>query len=523
MYKMIMNRRFDQRGRGMLGSSGPRALRAEPERLRAEVPFGTEASMLFFDALERAWRERRTLLCVGLDPRLEPGEPASRLYDKAMRLAEATAASAACFKPNAAFFEAYGAEGLSWLAKLIKDIPEGRPVLLDAKRCDIGPTAEAYAKACFEELKADAVTLSPYMGRDAVDPFLAYADKAVFLLARTSNPGAGAFQDLMIGDEALYEIVARRAVSWSDRVGLVAAANDPAGLARVRRAAPAAWLLAPGIGAQGGDLAEAWAAGSRADGLGLLPVAARSVAGASDPGAAAAALADRMRRAYEGRAAAVGSAAPAVSAAPAALPGAGSDAALKRRIMRGLIDTGCFKTGLFTLKSGKVSPFYVDLRKLISDPALMDDVAEAYARLAADSGFDRLAGIPAAALPLATAAAMKMRKPMIWPRMPAKDHGTGNTIEGGFKEGERALLLDDLITTGKSKEEAIDILRSAGLKVDELVVLIERGKQGRKDMEARGVKLKAFFHVRELFALCESLGILGADERRTLEAYADAE
>lgn len=499
----------------MLVSGGPLASDAELKRLRAEVLFGTEASMFFFDALERAWRERRTLLCVGLDPRLEPGEPASRLYDKAMRLAEATAASAACFKPNAAFFEAYGAEGLSWLAKLIKDIPEGRPVLLDAKRCDIGPTAEAYAKACFTELKADAVTLSPYMGRDAVDPFLAYADKAVFMLARTSNPGAGDFQDLQVGGERLYEAVARKAASWSDRVGLVAAANDPEGLARVRRAAPSAWLLAPGIGAQGGDMAEAWAAGARADGLGLLPVAARSLAGAADPASAAAALVDQMRRAHDGR---------AKAAEPvAASPEGGSEAILKRRIMRGLIDTGCFKTGLFTLKSGKVSPFYVDLRKLISDPALMDDAAEAYARLAADSSFDRLAGIPAAALPLATAAAMKMRKPMIWPRMPAKDHGTGNTIEGGFQAGERVLLLDDLITTGKSKEEAIDILRSAGLEVNDLVVLIERGKQGRRDMEARGVKLKAFFHVRELFALCESLGILGAQERRTLEAYADAE
>ncbi len=517
MYKMIKNRRFDLKGRVVLISSGPLASDAELSRLRAEVSFGTEASMFFFDALESAWRERRTLLCVGLDPRLEPGEPVARLYDKAMRLGEATAASAACFKPNAAFFEAYGAEGLSWLAKLIKDIPEGRPVLLDAKRCDIGPTAEAYAKACFEELKADAVTLSPYMGRDAVDPFLAYADKAVFILARTSNPGAGAFQDLQVGDELLYETVAREASTWSDRVGLVAAANDPEGLARVRRAAPSAWLLAPGIGAQGGDMAEAWAAGARADGLGLLPVAARSVAGASDPGAAAAALVDQLRRAHDGRAKAAG-----LEAVPASAAG-GGEAALKRRIMRGLIDTGCFKTGLFTLKSGKVSPFYVDLRKLISDPALMDDVAEAYARLAADSRFDRLAGIPAAALPLATAAAMKLRKPMIWPRMPAKDHGTGNTIEGGFNEGERVLLLDDLITTGKSKEEAIDILRSAGLEVTELIVLIERGKQGRKDMEARGVKLKAFFHVRELFALCEDLKILNADERRTLEAYAEAE
>jgi uridine monophosphate synthetase len=487
--------------------------------------------MNFFAALEGAWRAKGSLLCVGLDPRLDTGESPQALYDRSMRLVEATAAYAACFKPNSAFYEAHGEEGLAWLKKLIAAIPADAPVLLDAKRGDIGATAEAYAQACFDQLGADAVTLNPYMGRDAVDPFLAYPDKAVFVLARTSNPGAPIFQDLLVGGMKLYEAVAAEASSWSDRVGLVAAGNDGVGLKAVRAAAPNAWLLAPGIGAQGGDIAEAWKAGARADGLGILPVAARSVAGAADPAAAARALVGTMRRAYdEGLGAdgpnadtGYGGEATGARAGTRAWAGFDPNAALKRRIMRGLVDTGCFKTGSFTLKSGKVSPFYVDLRRVIADMSLLDDIASAYASVASGLSFDRIAGIPAAALPLATAAAMKLRKPMIWPRMPAKDHGSGSRVEGEFKPGERVLLLDDLITTGASKLEAIAILRAEGLIVEDLAVLIERGRQGRVDMEGQGVRLGSFFHVRELFALCLELGVISGDERLTMETYADAE
>jgi len=466
--------------------------------------------MQFCSRLEAAWSERGTALCIGLDPRLQPGEDADDLYRRSMAIAEATAPYAACFKPNSAFYEAFGGPGYDALVRLVRNIPGGIPVLLDAKRCDIGPTAEAYAKACFEVIGADAVTLSPYMGRDAVDPFLIYEEKSVFLLARTSNPRAGVFQDILVDSQPLYMTVARECASWSDRVGLVAAGNDAVGLAAVRKAAPGAWLLAPGIGAQGGDIAEAWRAGARSDGMGVLPVAARSVAEAADPAAAAAGLVASMRRASE-------------SATRIAVGGFDAAALLKRRIMKGLVDTGCFRIGSFTLKSGKVSPFYIDLRRVISDTDLLDSVAQAYRMTALGLVYNRIAGIPAAALPLATATSLKLKIPMIWPRMPVKDHGTGVRVEGAFVKGERVLLLDDLITTGASKIEAIEILREEGLIVEDLVVLIERGKQGRKDMESAGVRLASFMHVRELFALCEELGVIDETERKRLEAYADSE
>ncbi len=212
-----------------------------------------------------------------------------------------------------------------------------------------------------------------------------------------------------------------------------------------------------------------------------------------------------------------------MAAAPLAAPGARAADSLKERFLASLISTGCFKLGEFTLKSGKKSPFYIDLRRLVSDPAALSLSAEAYACAADGIGYDRIAGIPAAGLPLATAASLRIGRPMVWPRMPVKEHGTGNTVEGDYKAGDRLLLLDDLITTGASKLEAAEILRGQGLVVEDLVVLVERGRQGRRDMEAAGIRLRAFAHVRELFGLCERMGLVSAARRKELEDYVDAE
>lgn len=486
--------------------------------------------MDFFGEIEEIVQKKGTSLCVGLDPyysdkeKKERGEEAclDAALNANLRVIETTHPFAACFKPNMAFYEAFGREGFRLLTQTLKAIPDGIPVILDAKRGDIDSTARAYAEAVFGHLGADAVTLSAYMGKDTVDPFLAWEGKGVFLLCKTSNPGAGAFQSLNVGGEALYVRVAREAASWSERVGVVVAGNDAAALAAARAAAPRAWFLAPGIGTQGGKVDEAVAAGARDDGSGILVVAARSVAGAPDPAAAARALRDGIRRAAEEKRAGK-RLSPGWDARPREVDAASARQALKDELVRRLIDTGCFKLGEFVLKSGKKSPFYIDLRRLISDPAALETAGRAYAALARDIVFDRLAGIPAAALPLATAAGLALSVSMIWPRMPVKDHGTGNRVEGAYKAGERVLLLDDLITTGASKLEAIEILRGEGLVVQDLVVLIERGRQGRSDMEKAGVRLRAFLDAKELFASCRRLGIIGEEKRKELERFVDAE
>ena len=479
--------------------------------------------MDFFSRLEELVDKKNSCLCVGLDPYFdrktieEKGLAAciDAAREANVRIIEAASPYAVCFKPNIAFYEALGSRGMDLLRTSIDAIPDDILVLIDAKRGDIGSTARAYADALFGDLGADAVTLSPYLGRESVEPFLDWKDKGLFLLCRTSNPGSGIFQDLRVHDEPLYVKVAREVGSWAKNIGLVVAGNEPEALAAVRAAAPDAWFLSPGIGAQGGKAEDALRAGARADGSGVLVVAARAVAGAGDPTGAAKDLRDEINR---GRAA-------ARSGLPASQGWSkkNENETLKKKLVGALISTGCFRLGDFTLKSGRKSPFYIDLRRLISDPGALALAGEAYATLARDCRFDRLAGIPAAALPLATAAGMTLRVPMIWPRMPVKDHGTGNKVEGEFAPGERILLLDDLITTGLSKREAVEILREEGLTVEDLVVLVERGRAGRSDMEGLGIRLHAFLHIAEIVATLEELGSIDAETKKKLELFLENE
>jgi orotidine 5'-phosphate decarboxylase subfamily 2 len=254
----------------------------------------------FFSFLEKRVDDCSSLLCIGLDPHvsdLDTPNAASAL-DFCLRIVKQTAPYAAAFKPNAAFFEFFGSEGWTALKQIIEAIDaESRrlgsliPVILDAKRGDIASTAEAYAKSAFEQLGAHAITLNPYLGKDSIDPFLEFPEKGVFLLCKTSNPGAGDLQDLLVtmddGPQStsstssivnrqlsvpLYEHVAKLAQSWNtgNNIGLVVGATQPDALTRVRAAAPDLWFLSPGVGAQGGDLETALEAGLRKDGKGML-------------------------------------------------------------------------------------------------------------------------------------------------------------------------------------------------------------------------------------------------------------
>ena len=219
-------------------------------------------------------------LCLGIDPHPD-GLPAGLPPDAAgieafgRGLLEAAGDRACAVKVNLAFFEAFGSAGWAALERLRRDVPEDLPIILDAKRGDIGSTAERQAAALFGELEADGVTLSPYLGQDAIAPFLAYPDRIVYVLARTSNPSAGTLQDLSTragdDDAPLYQRVAEWvAGTWPEpRVGLVVGATAPEELAALRRAVPGPAFLVPGVGAQGGDLASAVRAchGSLAPGL----------------------------------------------------------------------------------------------------------------------------------------------------------------------------------------------------------------------------------------------------------------
>ena len=236
----------------------------------------------FREKYEAAAAANDSLLCVGLDPdpsRLAPGADIDAWLREVI---EATSDLVCCFKPNAAFFEARGSVGMEALLQLIDGIPDEIPVLLDAKRGDVGHSAEFYARAVFEVLGADAVTVNPYLGGDAVEPFLSHEDRHTFVLCRTSNLGAGELQDRALagsGGRPLYLEVAARANEWNTRgnVGLVVGATYPEEARAIRELCPDLLFLMPGVGAQAGELEAAVHAALDARGGGIIVNASRSV------------------------------------------------------------------------------------------------------------------------------------------------------------------------------------------------------------------------------------------------------
>ena len=247
--------------------------------------------MTFIDRLQHAWRDNDSLLCVGLDP--EPGRLPPLLADRAdavfefcRAIVDATADLVCCFKPQIAHFAAQRAEGaLERLIAYIHDAHPRVPVILDAKRGDIGSTAQHYAHEAYERYRADAVTLNPYLGKDSLQPFLDRADKGAVILCHTSNPGAGDLQDLPIDGRPLYQHVAARIASdWNDNrnCALGVGATSPAQLAEVRRiVGDAVPRLGPGVGAQGGDVAAVVYNGRNRGGTGLIISTSRAVLYAS--------------------------------------------------------------------------------------------------------------------------------------------------------------------------------------------------------------------------------------------------
>jgi orotidine-5'-phosphate decarboxylase len=241
----------------------------------------------FIEKLRSAWRTQDSLLCVGLDPDAQryPASLANnsdRVFEFCRAIIDATAPHCCAFKPQIAYFAAQSAEGaLQRLCAHIRSQLPDHLLILDAKRGDIGVTAKQYAIEAYERYDADVVTVNPYMGFDSIEPFLQWADRGVFLLCRTSNPGGQDVQGLQVdGHELLYERIARLSGgAWNrnEQLGLVVGATWPSELARVRELAPDIPLLIPGIGAQGGDIHAAVRAGRTADGSGMVINSSRAI------------------------------------------------------------------------------------------------------------------------------------------------------------------------------------------------------------------------------------------------------
>jgi orotidine-5'-phosphate decarboxylase len=268
-----------------------------------EEPMATAVETgTFGERLTHVANRNNSLLCIGLDPVLDRFQPSVHSDDDLTRaivafnagVIAATSDLVCAYKPNLAFYLAYGRAGVAALEETRRLAPDHIPVILDAKVGDMANTAEAYATAYFDTWGFDAVTVNPYLGEDSLAPFMRRPDRGVIVVCKTSNPGSGDLQDLstLDGDrqQSLYLTVAERVASWAERwpatLGLVVGATYPEELAAVRRRCPRAPILLPGIGAQGGDLEGSLHAGLDASGAGLLVSASRSViyAGSSQVG-----------------------------------------------------------------------------------------------------------------------------------------------------------------------------------------------------------------------------------------------
>jgi uridine monophosphate synthetase len=302
--------------------------------------------MHFFERLKKRVDDIGSRLCVGIDPHYYLTSPDS-LVAWSLDLAEKTVDNAACFKVNTAFFEAYGHNGVRAMEDVVNKLNDTAPVILDAKRGDIPSTAEAYARSIYR-LNCDCITLNPFMGMDSIEPYLDYADQGVFLLCRTSNKGAERFQrgvSLRIAEEAARH-------SEADRIGLVVGATQHHVMTSIRASAPFNWLLCPGIGKQNGSLEKSLHNGWGLNGN-ILISSSRSIAESSDPALYTLRLKNELQ----------------LSSLFVPPP--------LRELARLLIETNCIIFGDYRLKSGAVSPFYVDLRRLTGHPRAFKLATEA--------------------------------------------------------------------------------------------------------------------------------------------------
>eukprot|EP01041_Mallomonas_annulata_P002641 gene2641-5183_t len=528
----------------------------------------------FFEKLHRRVESINSLLCVGLDP--HSGQLSSFDAEVAvefcLKIVEATHPYTAAYKPNAAFFEAFGAAGVDALQRVIRAIPKDIPVLLDVKRGDIETTAQAYADAAYRVLGAEAVTLSPYMGWDSIAPFVTgtYSTRAVFVLCKTSNPSSKELQEQKLSSGSfLYEEVASMSTRWNDKaaqlrtdpsthswgsVGLVAGATDLPALGRVRAAAPTAWILCPGVGAQGGEADAVCAVGLRTDGSGLLVSVSRGISAAKDMAAAAIALRDTIN-VYRTKKISDSNTLPTP-------PSSEVVQGHQKEFLEQALTCGALQFGLFKLKSGRESPYFFNAGLFCGGKSFRS-LGRAYAQAVHQSGvsFDVIFGPAYKGIPLATALAMSWAeiygedKDVCYNRKEVKDHGEatvmgksrfieeygkthlGGMLVGAAVKGRRVLIVDDVITAGTAIREALDILQHEGAVLAGVVVALDRqefattresGSAIQQVQKEQGVPVMAIVQLKHLVSFVAGSGVdtntagaINTDNLTRLRSYRD--
>ena len=451
----------------------------------------------FNDKLTAAIARNQTILIAGLDPNPEmlPREfdSGDLLLDLEKWLLEQTSDLVCAYKPTLGFYQAFGAAGLKLLNRVLKEIPAELPVILDAKHADLN-TGTIFARTIFQDWGVDAVTLSPYPGQDHIAPFLLHPDKAVFLQCRTSNPGALSIQAYPDLETPFYLHLVAETKQWGtpEQVALEIGGDRPETFARVRKVSPERWILARSIWQDNHPLEDILQAGLNANGSGLLIPVPNDFLGATDCTKAVNGLRQKIE-----------------SIRTPLIPDQAScalwETELKfpnrhpqEKLILQLFDLGCLIFGEYVQASGATFSYYIDLRKIISNPQVFSEVLKAYAEIVEKLDFDRIAGIPYGSLPTATGLALKLKTPMIFPRKEVKAHGTRRLIEGHFEKGETIAVIDDILISGKSIVEGAHKLESAGLVVKDMVVLIDHEGGVKDRLKAQGYNAYSVLTISEI-------------------------
>ncbi len=478
--------------------------------------------MNFTDQLNQAIATNNSLLIVGLDPNPEMIS-AKYLQDNGERLIEsienwllwvikATSDRVCAYKPTLGFYEALGVPGLQLLERILAAIPQSIPVILDAKHSDLN-TSSVFAKTIFTQWQVDAVTLTPYAGQDHSAPFLVYSDKAVFILAHTSNPQAEVLQRYPNLEQPFYLQVVQEAQSWAtpEQLYLEVGTTNPEILTKIRAIAPERTVLLRSLWSKNNNLESLINIGLNSTGEGLLiPIPQDFLA--NDNLASEVESLNQKINTYR----------------QAKMNQAGSceiwtpDVCLLTQhpyqdLILELFDIGCLLFGEYVQASGATFSYYIDLRKIISNPHIFNQVLDAYGDIVKTLEFDRIAGIPYGALPTATGLALNLQRPMIFPRKEVKAHGTRRLIEGNFHPGETVVVIDDILISGKSVMEGADKLKSAGLKIEDIVVFIDHEGGVKERLADNGYRAHSVLSISDITATLYESGRIDREQYNSLQ------
>ncbi|MGV2830725.1 bifunctional orotidine-5'-phosphate decarboxylase/orotate phosphoribosyltransferase [Myxosarcina sp. GI1(2024)] len=472
--------------------------------------------MNFVNKLNSAIATNNSLLVVGLDPNPEmmPSED-TKVREDLIASLEAwlkwvireTSDRVCAYKPTLGFYQALGIEGAILLERVLAAIPAEIPIILDAKHGDIN-TSTVFASTIFKQWQVDAVTLTPFAGQDHAAPFLVYSDRAVFILCHTSNPGAEALQEYPTIDELFYLQVVKEARNWAtpQQLGLEVGTTNPNTLAKIRAIASERLILIRSVWSAKDNLTAILNAGLNSNGEGLLIPIPQDFLSRKDLGQKLLDLnleINQIRNTFTLQGGSCELWTPNVCLL---------NQHPYQDLVLQLYDIGCLLFGEYVQASGATFSYYIDLRKIISNPPIFNQVLTAYADILKNLNFDRIAGIPYGALPTATGLALNLHRPMIFPRKELKAHGTRRLIEGEFYPGETVVVVDDITISGKSAMEGAEKLKSAGLIVKDIVVFIDHEGGVKAKLAQNGYRAHSVLGISEINNILYESGRINSEQ-----------